>query len=147
MTLNPAGGSRIAGFGSGQLTGESDRKVWNLGVDSDPGGRGYGSLRFDGTFVGPHACKVYPKGQLLVRAAVMKGGNRFTEYIQPVHDFFKVQKVADGVSAPDQVGPFPGDFAVGDLHPASAGGADAPHALEVFELQVFDDALTEDQVK
>ncbi|GEM_PF-1947469 len=145
-TLNTSGGSRIAGFGSTQLDKNASLKVWNIGVDSDAAGLGYGSFRFDGTFVGPHPGKVYPKGQLLIRAVVMKGGNRFTDYIQPAHDFFNIHKVAEWVQPAEKVGPFPGDFLVGDLHEASAGGGAAPHGFELFELQVFDRALAESEV-
>jgi len=147
LSFSVSGGSRIAGFGSSQLDPQASLKVWNIGADADAAGLGYGSLRFDGTFLGPHAGKLYPLDHVLIRAVVMDSGNRFTEYIQPVHDFFQVRKVLDGTTAPKKVGPFSGDFVVGDLHPGSAGGSDSEHAIELFELQVFDRALPEAEVR
>jgi hypothetical protein len=142
-----SGAARLGGFGSGQTSEYRDLRVWNFGLDTSSSGKEHGSFRFDGTFVGPQAGNENVTGKVMVRAMVMHADGKFSDYIQPTHDFFRVNRVLNGEKPPKGVGPFPGDFFIGDVHTASQGGEAGAFDWSLFEVQIYDRALKEAEIE
>jgi len=131
---DPAGSSRISGFGSRLDDGNSTDKIHlNTATDGD------GSLRFDGAFLAGHSAGLNLT-DVLIRTTVMESKNSFDEYIDVLDGAFTDTQVLSNGNP--SAGIVVGDFHLGDLTTFSVGGQPGAANFDVLEVLAFDGVLT-----